>query len=32
MNEEIARRLHHDPLIISRLYFAYAADGRHKNE
>jgi hypothetical protein len=30
--KEIARRLHRDPSIISRLYFAYAADRDQKNE
>jgi hypothetical protein len=30
--KEIARRLHRDPSIISRLYFAHAAHRDHKNE
>ena len=30
--KEIARRLHRDPSIISRLSFAYAADRDQKNE
>jgi hypothetical protein len=30
--KEVARRLHRDPSIISRLYFAYAADRDQKNE